>query len=176
MRTNSCMKVSCVFCMTVALCFLAASNAYANYYPVGEEFTCPSSALIWVFLEVFAVSSYFKKSCGLESVKFRLSLYALNISTVSFLAFTMRWADSQQLSFREFLYALIFLEMIVMLIEGNFIYLVLNYFFLTDKKVSLPKCIAVSVAGNIISFISGTIATCVILPSISSIVLFLLEK
>ncbi|WP_417910393.1 hypothetical protein [Candidatus Electronema sp. PJ] len=159
MRTNSCLKVCRAFFMPVALCLLAASNAYANYYPIGEEFVFPSSILIGLFFEVSAISIYFKKSCKLESVKFRISLYAFNIFTMLFLFLAI--ADLDYLSSSEYLFliSLILFEVVIVLAEGYFIYHVLNNFFLADKKVSFLRCIAVSFVGNIISFLAGAIAT-----------------
>ncbi|WP_417910394.1 hypothetical protein [Candidatus Electronema sp. PJ] len=164
MRTNSCLKVCRAFFMTVFLCLLAASNAYActpHYVIVFEQqFVFPSSILIGLFLEVSAISMYFKKSCKLKSVKFRLSLYAFNIFTLLFPFLAMTGVD-YIMSSDNFLFAsFISLEVTMVLLEGYFICCVLNNFFLTDKKVSFLKCIAVSVAGNIIYLLSLVLAFC----------------
>lgn len=162
MRTKSCLKVCRAFFMTIALCLLATSNAHAcsPYYVIvlEQQFVLPSSMLIALFLEVSAISMYFKKSCELKSVKFRLSLYALNIFTPLFLFLVIIGLDFI-LSIDDLLFAsLISLAVAMVLLEGYFICRVLNIFFLTDKKVSFLKCIAVSVAGNIIYLLSFALA------------------
>ena len=155
------MKIFKTTCLAVLVCLLVADTAYANSSYFHAIFIFPTSALLSVFAEVVAISIYLKSIYHVESFMFRLSLYVLNTCTLCLLFFAVARMNSSFLLLSDVL-RLLCLEAFVLLLEGYFIYFVLNKFLLKDKKVPFSRCLLISALGNIVSFVSGAMVLFII--------------